>query len=134
MTRELPVNRFHSNSLYVLRDIIIYHLTFLWFFFNVVFLMTISPSQLNLFIWQTSLLSLSPILVDTISREVTRIKTYFNNLLWVSYSSRSVIIIIYFPWNVISKQYFSWTVMRPISHTQRCVSGNVYNLNRRHRK
>jgi hypothetical protein len=42
------------------------------------------------------------------------------------YSSRSVIILIYFPWNVISKQCSSWTVMRPISPTQRCVSGNVY--------
>jgi hypothetical protein len=31
----------------------------------------------------------------------------------------------YFPWNVISKKYFSWTVMRPISSTQRCVSGNI---------
>jgi hypothetical protein len=43
MTRELPVNRFHSKSFYVLRDIIIYHLTFLWFLFNVVFLTTIFP-------------------------------------------------------------------------------------------
>ena len=24
------------------------------------------------------------------------------------------------------KQYFSWTMMKPISPTQRCVSGNVY--------
>ena len=61
------------------------------------------------------------------SREVTRIKRTFNNLRWVSYSSRSVIIIIDFLWNVISKQYFSWTEMRPISPTQHCVSpGNVY--------
>ena len=31
-------------------------------------------------------------------------KHTFNNLRWVSYFSRSVIIIIYFPWNVISKK------------------------------
>ena len=60
------------------------------------------------------------------SREVTRIKRTFNNLRWVSYSSRSLIIIIYFLWNKISKQYFSWTVMRPISPTHHCMSGNVY--------
>ena len=87
-------------------------------------------SQLDLLILQTSLLShwsLPPILVDTISREVTRNE----NVLLTIYVGfhivpRSVIIIIYFPWNVISKQYFSWIVMRPISPTQRCVSGNVY--------
>jgi hypothetical protein len=76
----MPVNHFHSKSFYVLRDIIIYHLMFLWFLFNVVFLTTIFPSQLDLLILQTTLLShwsLPPILVDTISREVTRIKTYF---------------------------------------------------------
>ena len=60
------------------------------------------------------------------SREVTRIKRTFNNLRWVSNSSRSLIIIIYFLWNMISKQYFSWTVMRPISPTHHCMSGNVY--------
>jgi hypothetical protein len=57
MTRELAVNRFHSKSIYVLRDKIIYHLTFLWFLFNVVVLTTIFPSQLDLLILQTSLLS-----------------------------------------------------------------------------
>ena len=80
MTRALTVNRFYSKSFYVLHDIIIYHLTFLWILFNVVFLTTISPSQLDLLILQTSLLShwsLPPILVDTISREVAWIKTYF---------------------------------------------------------
>ena len=87
-------------------------------------------SQLDLLILQTSLLShwsLPPILVDTISREVTRNE----NVLLTIYVGfhivpRSVIIIIYFPWNVISKQYFSWTVMRLISPTQHCVSVNVY--------
>ena len=56
--------------------IIFYHLTFLWFLFNVDFLTTMFPSQLNL----SSLLpywSPPPILVDTISRDVVRIKTYF---------------------------------------------------------
>jgi hypothetical protein len=39
------LNRFHSKSFYVLRDI-----TFLWFLFNVVFLTTLFPSQLDLLI------------------------------------------------------------------------------------
>ena len=77
MTRELPLNRFHSKSFYVLRDIIIYLLTFLLFLFYVVFLTTIFPSPVDLLILQTSLLlhwSLPPILVHTISSEHRKIR------------------------------------------------------------
>jgi len=78
----------------ILRSLWYNHLSFLWFLFNVVFLTTIFPSQLYLSIVQASLLpfwSPPPILVDTIGRDVTRIETYFNDLRWVSYFSRSVI-------------------------------------------
>jgi hypothetical protein len=51
-----------QNNFYVLRDIIIYHLTFLWFLFNGFFLMLILQVSL-LSYW-----SLPPIVVDTISR------------------------------------------------------------------
>ena len=53
-------------------------------------------------------------------------KRTVNNLRWVSYFSRSVIIISYFPWNVISKTYFSWIVMRPLSPSHLCVSVIFY--------
>ena len=53
-------------------------------------------------------------------------KRTFNSLRWASYFSRSVIIIIYFPWNVISKKYFSWIVMRPLSPSHLHVSVNFY--------
>ena len=105
---------FHSKSFYVLRDIIIYHITFLWFLFNMVFLTTIFPSQLDFLILQTSLLSsLPPHLVDMISREVTRIKTYF----W-----RFTLGFIFFK----KFDHHKLSVMRPISPTLHCVSGNVY--------
>jgi hypothetical protein len=114
MTREFPVNRFHSKSCYVLCDIIIYHITFLWFLFNMVFLTTVFPSQLDLLILQTSLLSsLPPILVDTISMDVTRIKTYF----W-----RFTLGFIFFK----ECDHHKLSVMRPIYPTLHCVSGNVY--------
>jgi len=67
----------------ILRSPWYHHLSFNVFLFNVVFLTTIFPSQLDLLIQhvlQTSLLShwsLPSILVDTISREVTGIQTYF---------------------------------------------------------
>ena len=81
------------------------------------------PSQLDLSIVQSFLLpnwSHPPILVDTISRGVTMVKTYFEQctLGFIFF------ITIYFSWNVISKKYFSLTVMRSLSPTQRCVSGN----------
>ena len=114
MTRALTVNRFHSKSCYVLCDIIIYHITFLWFLFNMVFLTTVFPSQLDLLILQTSLLSsLPPILVDTISMDVTRIKTYF----W-----RFTLGFIFFK----ECDHHKLSVMRPIYPTLHCVSGNVY--------
>ena len=53
-------------------------------------------------------------------------KRNFNNLRWVSYFSRSAIIIIYFPRNVISKKYFSWIVMRSLPPSELCVSVNIY--------
>jgi len=53
-------------------------------------------------------------------------KHTFNNLRWVSYFSRSVIIIIYFPLNMISKKYFSWIVMRPLYPSHLCEL--VYNV------
>jgi hypothetical protein len=60
-----------QNNSYVLRDIIIYHLTFLWFLFNGFFLMLILQVSL-LSYW-----SLPPIVVDTISRDVTMVQTHF---------------------------------------------------------
>ena len=47
------------------------------------------------------------------------------NPCWVSYFSRSVIIIIDFPLNVISKKYFSWPLMRSLSFPHLCVPVNV---------
>ena len=75
VTRALPVNRFHSKSFYDLRDIIIYHLTFLWFLFMWSFWRQFFPSHLDLSIVQASLQS--PMLVDTVSRDVTKVNTYF---------------------------------------------------------
>jgi hypothetical protein len=74
----------------------------------------VPPSQLDLSIVQSFLLpnwSHPPILVDTISRGVTMVKTYFEQCTLGFIFFKSVIIIIYFPWNVISKKkYCSWTV------------------------
>jgi hypothetical protein len=124
----IALESFAFKISYVLRDIIIYHLTFLKMLSNVVFLTTIVLSQLDFAIVQVFLLSyFTPpsILVDTISRDVTRVKCTLNNLRSVSYFARSVIIIIYFTRNLISKKYFSWTVMKPLSLTHICVSVNV---------
>ena len=41
--------------------------------------------------------------------------------------SRIVIIRIYFPWKVISKKYFSWTVMRILSPNHLCESAINFN-------
>ena len=58
MTRELHVGCFHSKSFYVLRDISIYHLLFLWFVFNVIFLTT-SFSLSTRFINTTDILTVT---------------------------------------------------------------------------
>ena len=67
---------------------IIYHLTFLWFLFDVVFLTTIFPSQLDLSIVQAFFLpywSTLPMLVSTISREVRSVKQQTWNVLLATY-------------------------------------------------
>ena len=97
---SLPVNR--DEGMFIQNHfpffvIIIYHLTFLWFLFNVVFLTTFFPSQLDLSIVQASLCWSSPlILVDTIIKGVTRLKRTLSKLRWLCHFSRSVIIIIHF--------------------------------------
>jgi multisubunit Na+/H+ antiporter MnhE subunit len=63
------------NSFYVLRDIIIYQITFLLFYLMWSFWQHFFPSQLDLSIVQASLLSYSsppPIPVDMISRNVDK--------------------------------------------------------------
>jgi hypothetical protein len=68
------------------------------------------------------------ILVDTISRDVTRIKIPFKQFkLGFIFFWRIVISRIYFPWKVISKKYFSWTVMRTLSLIHLCESAIHFN-------
>ena len=126
LTSTLTVNRFHSNNVYALRDIIIYHLTLLWFFFNVVFLTTFFPFSIR-FVNITDFHSdhLHRLSVTRLVRMYQGRERSFNNLRLVSYFSRNVIIIIYFSLNVISKKYFSWTVMRLLSSNHLCVSINA---------
>ena len=45
------------------------------------------------------------------------------------FCSRIVIIRIYFPWKVISKKYFSWTVMRTLSPIHLCESAINFAIN-----
>ena len=110
------------------------HLTFLWILFNVVFLMTMCSLTNSICQYYRHPCCytghLNRFLLTRLVGMQQGYKRTFNNLRWVSYFSRSVIIIIYFPWNVISKKYFSWwNPYLPLN-----VVCRVMLINRRHRK
>jgi hypothetical protein len=109
VTRTLPISSFHSKSFYVLHDNHLSSNVFMILFWcgcldNIFF-----PSQLDLSIDRHSYWSRPMILVDTISRDITRVKRTSNNLHWVSYISRNLISRMYFLWTVMTKKYFLWT-------------------------
>ena len=127
VTKTLSVTSFSSRLFHVPRY---NHLSPNVFMnlFNVDFLTTyLFPSRLGV-----SIICVSLVVTCTDSVWHDYYGCTVNNLHWVSYFSRGLISCIYFPWIVMNKKYFSWSVMK--SHHLLIFVCQLMIVKRRHRK